>query len=111
MNKGLRNQFPANGTYLTLREMEVMRLIVAGCLNKEVAARLCISVKTVEKHRAKLYQKLRVDSALALARAGLRTGLITLEIFLSSSLGENIARVGVSGQQINLPSPLRVIAE
>ena len=53
---------------LTPREREVLDCVVAGKLNKRTAEELGISIKTVEAHRAKLMQKLRVDSAAQLVR-------------------------------------------
>ena len=53
---------------LTPREREVLDCVVAGKLNKHTAEELGISIKTVEAHRAKLMQKLRVDSTAQLVR-------------------------------------------
>src|SRR5258706_2207523 len=47
---------------LTPREREVMRLVVAGLLNKQIAAELGISEKTVNVHRAHVMQKMQADS-------------------------------------------------
>jgi two-component system response regulator DctR len=52
---------------LTEREREVMRLIVAGRPNKLIADELHISVRTVEVHRARVFEKMGVTSAVALA--------------------------------------------
>lgn len=51
---------------LTQREREVLKLVGEGYQNKEIAEFLCISVKTVEKHRANIMQKLDLHSASAL---------------------------------------------
>jgi FixJ family two-component response regulator len=53
---------------LTPREREVLDCVVAGKLNKRTAEELGISIKTVEAHRAKLMQKLHVDSTAELVR-------------------------------------------
>lgn len=53
---------------LTMREREVMQGMVAGRLNKQIADSLGISMKTVEQHRAKVMEKLRVDSLAELVR-------------------------------------------
>jgi FixJ family two-component response regulator len=53
---------------LTPREREVLDCVVSGKLNKRTAEELGISIKTVEAHRAKLMQKLHVDSAAQLVR-------------------------------------------
>ena len=52
---------------LTEREREVMRLVVEGLLNKLIADRLDISVRTVEVHRARVFDKMDVKSAVELA--------------------------------------------
>src|SRR5258708_39444122 len=53
---------------LTPREREVMRLVVAGLLNKQIAADLSISEKTVNVHRSQVMQKMRADSLAELVR-------------------------------------------
>jgi RNA polymerase sigma factor (sigma-70 family) len=53
---------------LTPREHEVMRLVVAGLLNKQIAAELGISEKTVNVHRSQVMQKMRADSLAELVR-------------------------------------------
>jgi DNA-binding CsgD family transcriptional regulator len=61
---------------LTPREVEVLRLLVAGHTNPEIAAALVISVKTVERHLANVYAKIgarsRVDAATYMLKRGLR---------------------------------------
>ncbi|HRD85761.1 MAG TPA: response regulator [Rubrivivax sp.] len=52
---------------LTERERDVMRLVVEGRANKRVADELGISVRTVEVHRARVFDKMRVRSAIELA--------------------------------------------
>jgi two-component system response regulator DctR len=52
---------------LTEREREVMRLVVEGKPNKLVADALGISVRTVEVHRARVFDKMNVKSAVELA--------------------------------------------
>lgn len=52
---------------LTERERDVMRLVVDGLPNKLIADRLAISVRTVEVHRARVFDKMEVKSAVELA--------------------------------------------
>ena len=52
---------------LTEREREVMKLVVEGRSNKAVAEALAISVRTVEVHRARVFEKMAVRSAVELA--------------------------------------------
>lgn len=52
---------------LTERELEVMRLVIEGHPNKRIADELGISVRTVEVHRARVFEKMEVKSAVELA--------------------------------------------
>lgn len=61
---------------LTHRERQTLNMILAGKANKEIAASFGISIKTVEKHRTSLMQKLRVNSIAQLLAVALRDGLI-----------------------------------
>ncbi len=62
---------------LTQREREILKLIAEGHKNKEIADYLCISVKTVEKHRANLMKKLDLHNASALTAYAIERGLVT----------------------------------
>jgi DNA-binding NarL/FixJ family response regulator len=62
---------------LTKRERQVLKLIGEGHKNKEIADYLCISVKTVEKHRANLMKKLDLHSASVLTAFAIEKGLTT----------------------------------
>jgi len=59
---------------LTARERDVMDGMVAGRLNKQIAEGLGISMKTVEQHRARVMEKLQVDSLAELVRIVVRSG-------------------------------------
>jgi DNA-binding NarL/FixJ family response regulator len=61
---------------ITDREEEVLKLIAEGHSAKEIAGMLHISVKTVERHRANLLQKLGLRDRLQLTRYAIRAGLI-----------------------------------
>ena len=63
------------GTILTSRELDVVRMIVEGLRNKEIAERLFLSEGTVKIHLHHIYQKLRVESRLELAAYARRKGL------------------------------------
>ncbi len=63
---------------LSAREKEVLKLIAEGYKNREIAELLCISLKTVEKHRANLMKKLDLHNAAALTSLALEKGLVTL---------------------------------
>lgn len=61
---------------LTSREMEVLQLIAEGKANKETAAELGISIKTVEKHREKVMSKLAIHDTAGLTRYAIGAGII-----------------------------------
>jgi DNA-binding NarL/FixJ family response regulator len=58
----------SNATQLTSRETEVLQLVAEGHANKQVAASLEISIKTVEKHRQRLMDKLNIHETAGLTR-------------------------------------------
>jgi two-component system response regulator DctR len=62
-----RSQLQTRMDELTERERDVMRLVVQGLPNKLVADQLDISVRTVEVHRARVFDKMEVKSAVELA--------------------------------------------
>jgi DNA-binding NarL/FixJ family response regulator len=64
---------------LTQREREILKLIAEGYRNKEIADDLCISVKTVEKHRANLMEKLNLHNVQALTTYAIEKGLVSRE--------------------------------
>jgi DNA-binding NarL/FixJ family response regulator len=61
---------------LTSREAEVLQLIAEGFSNKQIAAELCISIKTVEKHRQQVMNKLNIHDVAGLTRYALSKGLV-----------------------------------
>jgi len=61
---------------LTSREVEVLQLIAEGKANKETAAELGISIKTVEKHRGHLMRKLDIHDTAGLTRHAIAAGVI-----------------------------------
>jgi DNA-binding NarL/FixJ family response regulator len=65
---------------LTGRENEVVRLVASGYTNKDIAARLSVSVKTVETHKANAMQKLGLRSRIELVRFARLQGWLDEEI-------------------------------
>ncbi|HYJ46062.1 MAG TPA: response regulator transcription factor [Pyrinomonadaceae bacterium] len=61
---------------LSERETEVLRLIALGYSNKEIAAQLEISIKTVETYKSRLMEKLDLHSRVDIVRYALRQGLM-----------------------------------
>lgn len=61
---------------ITLREREVLKLIAEGHPNKYIANYLCVSVKTVEKHRSNLMKKLNMHNAASLTAFAIEKGVV-----------------------------------
>jgi DNA-binding NarL/FixJ family response regulator len=68
---------------LTSREMEVLQLIAEGKANKQTAAELGIGIKTVEKHRQHLMQKLDIHDTAGLTRYAIGAGIIESSVQLT----------------------------
>lgn len=66
---------------LTSREQEIMRMLAEGATKADIADRLCISIKTVENHRANIMRKLDIHSAMELVRYAARLGLIDVDLW------------------------------
>lgn len=64
---------------LTKREVEILKFIAQGLTSRQIAARLFLSFRTVNTHRANLMQKLDIHDTAGLVRYALNAGLITLE--------------------------------
>lgn len=71
-----RNRLSKTPSRLTRREQEIVKLLTTGRSNKEVAADLNISLRTVEKHRANIMHKLHVDSLGDLVHYAVGTKLV-----------------------------------
>ena len=75
---------PSNGTpavakqmeQLTSRELDVLKFIAEGKLNKQAASQLSISVKTVEKHRERLTTKLGIRGTAGLTHFAIFFGIV-----------------------------------
>jgi DNA-binding NarL/FixJ family response regulator len=70
-DRGPRGEAKGN---LSERESEVLRLIALGYSNKEIAARLSLSVKTIEVHKANAMRKLNITSRIDLVRYAIFQG-------------------------------------
>jgi DNA-binding NarL/FixJ family response regulator len=68
---------------LTSREMEVLQLIAEGRANKETASELGIGIKTVEKHREHLMEKLDIHDTAGLTRYAISAGIIESSVQLT----------------------------
>ncbi|MEI6278272.1 MAG: response regulator transcription factor [Verrucomicrobiae bacterium] len=65
-----------NAARLTAREMEVLQLVAEGKANKQTADELKISIKTVEKHRQSVMEKLNIHDTASLTRYAISAGII-----------------------------------
>jgi DNA-binding NarL/FixJ family response regulator len=71
-----------SGEILTSREMETLQLIAEGKANKQIAAELSISIKTVEKHRQQVMNKLNIHDIAGLTRYAIAKGIIESSVGL-----------------------------
>lgn len=65
---------PSSGAELSDREVEVLRLVALGYANKEIAAQLDLSVKTIETYKARSMEKLGLKSRVDIVRLGTERG-------------------------------------
>src|SRR5690349_8386607 len=65
-----------HGEQLTSRELEVLQLVAEGKVNKQIASDLSISIKTVEKHRQQVMNKLNIHDVAGLTRYAIARGII-----------------------------------
>jgi DNA-binding NarL/FixJ family response regulator len=70
------NIFKKKSNHLSSREIEVLQLIAEGKSNKQVAAELGVSFKTVDKHRQHLMSKLNIHDVTGLTRYAMAEGII-----------------------------------
>jgi DNA-binding NarL/FixJ family response regulator len=64
---------------LSNREMEMLKLLATGMSNKEIAEKLCLSLRTVKAHMSNIFTKMNVASRSEALVEALRKGLLTLE--------------------------------
>ena len=80
---GGRGRLKKDAVQLTSREMEVLQLIAEGKANKQTAAELGIGIKTVEKHREHLMEKLDIHDTAGLTRYAISAGIIESSVQLT----------------------------
>lgn len=75
--KGCNNAYTKTAWQsLSAREREVLKLVAEGNTNKAISNLICISVKTVEKHRSNLMKKLNMHNSAALTAYAIEKGLL-----------------------------------
>jgi DNA-binding NarL/FixJ family response regulator len=62
---------------LTPRQIEVLQMVAEGHRTREIAARLKLSVKTVESHRGEIMKRLAIHDVVGLVRYAMRVGLVS----------------------------------
>ena len=70
-----RSASPGPGADLTAREVEVLRLVAAGESNAEIAARLGVTINTVERHVVNVYRKIDARGRADATAFAIRNGL------------------------------------
>ena len=81
---GHRNpQISGNSAYdtLTEREQQIFRLVVEGYPTKQIASLLCVSPKTVEKHRSNIIRKIGITEPLAMMKYAVKIGVSDPELW------------------------------
>jgi DNA-binding NarL/FixJ family response regulator len=74
--RGARNNEPLREDPLTSREVEVVKLIAESYSTRQIADALTISEKTVDRHRANIFEKLAMHDRVELTRYAIRRGLV-----------------------------------
>jgi DNA-binding NarL/FixJ family response regulator len=80
---GRTGAFNRKSPQLTSRETEVLQLIAEGKANKQTAAELGIGIKTVERHRQSLMEKLAIHDTAGLTRYAISAGIIECDVELT----------------------------
>jgi DNA-binding NarL/FixJ family response regulator len=78
LRQNARPETPGRPEELTTREREVVQLLAEGKGNKEVAAAMRVSVKTVEAHRGNINRKLSIRSTSELVRYAIRNSIVSV---------------------------------
>lgn len=74
-----KNEHKESLSLLTERERQLLKWVALGYSNKEISESLCISVKTVEAHKANIMEKLHLHSRPELVRYAMKKGLLDFE--------------------------------
>jgi DNA-binding NarL/FixJ family response regulator len=75
---------------LSDREMEMLKLLATGMSNKEIAEKLCLSLRTVKAHMSNIFTKMNVASRSEALVEALRKGLLTLENIKQADISEDL---------------------
>lgn len=78
INKSKSNSAEEKAEALTRREKEIVKLVVEGLSNKEIAEKLYISIRTVDSHKTNILQKLNLKSTVELVKYAIRNKMAEL---------------------------------
>ena len=78
---------PSGEHHLTSREQEVLQLVAEGQVNKQIASTLGLGIKTVEKHRQQLMDKLNLHNVAGLTRYAIAHGIVESTTRLKEAAG------------------------
>ncbi len=76
---GKKEDIPSNGTKLSERESEILKLFAEGKTSREISELLFISIKTVGTHKQHILEKLELKSITDIVKYALKNGIISLE--------------------------------
>jgi len=104
---GLRKK---HSTQLTSREADLLQMITEGHVNRQMASDLGISIKTIEKHRQHLMEKLHIHDIAGLTRFAIAAGIIesSVQSTITHSTALNLARVQDQFSPCKLRPPSRM---
>jgi DNA-binding NarL/FixJ family response regulator len=89
---------------LTSREHEVLQMVAEGHVNKQIASALSLSIKTVEKHRQQLMDKLNIHDIAGLTRYAIAHGVVESASPLGGS-PDRIPEMEFNGHSVKSPGP------
>ena len=78
INRAKHDQNNESEKSLTKREIEVIKLVSGGLINKEIADKLNISIRTVDAHKSNIMQKLKIKSNVEMVKYAIKNELISL---------------------------------
>jgi two-component system response regulator NreC len=63
---------------LTKREIEILKLVVEGLSNTEIASKLFLSIKTIETHKFNIMQKLQLKNSIELVKYAIKNNILEI---------------------------------
>jgi DNA-binding NarL/FixJ family response regulator len=97
------------GEPLTSREQEILQLVAESRLNKEMAGALNLSIKTVEKHRQSLMNKLNIHDIAGLTRYAIEQGIVESKGRMAKlPLPPEVTEAGLIGESVGVPESSRM---